>query len=118
MTDNIPVWAESDGNYDITPQQNVTVEVPERLCKARGATFMDTHRIIPRGLMIAAYAFTGAAWYLGFDYLVRFDPNYIESEVVSLALIAVPGTMLATLSATVGRLTDNYFRTGYQHAST
>lgn len=68
-------------------------------------------RIIPRVLLVSAYIFTGYAWLLVFNWFTTVDWSEL-SEAASLAVAAFPAVILGTLTTNVGRLTDNYFRTG------
>lgn len=74
-------------------------------------------RIFPRFLMTLAYGFAGYGWLFVVRWMLGFDWNSIENEVVALALAGSPAIILGVLTTNVGKLTDNYFRTGGTNAS-
>jgi hypothetical protein len=69
-------------------------------------------RIFPRILMAAAYLFCGFGWFYVVAWFMTFDWSSIESELVAAAIAGAPSVFLSVLTTNVGKLTDNYFRTG------
>ena len=69
-------------------------------------------RIVPRILVFSAYLFTGYAWLLVVRWFMAYDFSAIESEAVALVIAGFPASILMVLTTSLGKLTDNYFRTG------
>jgi len=63
-------------------------------------------------LLISYYGFFAWAWVWVVQWFMDYDFTVIDNEAVALALVAFPGAVLTVLTAVLGTLTNNYFRTG------
>lgn len=73
---------------------------------------LDALRVIPRVLLMIYYTFFLKAWFYVVDWFMAYDWNQVTNEAVALALAGFPAAILSVISLVLGRLTDNYFRTG------
>ena len=73
---------------------------------------LDRLRVIPRILVIAYYLFFAWAWIFVVDWFVAYDWAAVTNQAVALALAGFPAAILGVLTGVLGKLTDNYFRTG------
>ena len=73
---------------------------------------MNAWRIMPRILMTVFYTFFILTFVWVTQWFMDYDFAKIENQAVALAIAGFPTAILAVLSGVLGKLTDNYFRTG------
>jgi hypothetical protein len=73
---------------------------------------VDAWRVIPRLVLMVYYAFFIKAWFYVVVWFMAYDWTEITNEAVALALAGFPAAILGVITVVLGKLTDNYFRTG------
>ncbi len=73
---------------------------------------LNSLRVIPRTLLITYYLFFVWAWLYVVDWFMAYDWESVTNQAVALALAGFPAAILTVLTGVLGKLTDNYFRTG------
>ncbi len=71
----------------------------------------DAWRVMPRVLLTAYYVFFAFAFWGLCDWVMAYNFDALESEVVALAIVGFPAAVLGVLSGVLASLTKNYFNT-------
>jgi len=78
----------------------------------RLAARLNALRIIPRGLVVAYYAFFAKFSYYLAGWFMSYDFDSIKDPTVALAIAGFPAAILGVMAGVLASLTNNYFHTG------